>query len=236
MQVLPGQAGPMYLWSEVLAVSGAGQTLAELSKDHSIFIATNAGDYDAAQVRMALGRVQLDRYIDKIFTNNEVGWNKNKPEFYLRLSESLHREPIELIMIGDDFEQDVKTAHMARLKTVWFNPQGKNNLNELPVQTGEIHQLSEIRSLLTQGFLPELDACDSLLTECKVPDNVRRHTAAVAVLAYHLADKLKAKNINVDPILVHRAAYLHDIDKMITDKPAAHGHLSAGILREWGQP
>jgi hypothetical protein len=52
-------------------------------------------------------------------------------------------------------------------------------------------------------------------------------------LAYHLADKLKAKNITVDPILVHRAAYLHDIDKMITDKPAA---LSAGILREWGQP
>ena len=236
MEVLPGMEGAMVYWPKVQAVNGAWNTLDRLSKIYPCYVATNAEDSSAIEVQAALARADLDRFISGIFTKTEIGFRKSNPEFYRSISSRLNVPPGQMIMIGDDFEQDVLSAHRAGLFTVWLNSKGNELTSCLPYQDAEILWLDGISRVMETKFPPTIETCNIWLEENQVPDNIRSHMQAVADYAYKLAVNLQNANVDVDPILVHRGAWLHDIGKLHESKSNLdHGAVGANILRRKGE-
>lgn len=236
MQVLPGMIGAMVNWSEVKVVDGARSVLEMLSKQYPCYVATNADDSNAIQIMAALARVDLDKFIYGVFTKQETGYRKTCPEFYLSLADLLNVPPDQMIMIGDDFVQDILSAHRAGLRTVWLNSRGDELPSCLPYQDAEISCLDGIFRVMENKFPPTIETCNNWLEEYRVPVNIRFHMQAVADHAYKLTVKVQHANVPVDPILVHRAAWLHDIGKLQeSSSNSDHGAVGADILRGKGE-
>jgi putative nucleotidyltransferase with HDIG domain len=236
MQILPGMQGAMADWPVVKEVNGAWSVLNELSNKHACYIATNAEDSNANQIQAALARVDLDKFISGIFTKTEIGCRKDDPEFYRSISKILHETSDHMIMIGDDHDQDVMSAHKAGLHTIWLNSKGVELNKGIPYHDAENPNLGEIIRVIETKFPPTIETCDKWLDEYHVPGNIRRHMQAVADNAYKLAVKLLHTNVDVDPIMVHRAGWLHDIGKLQESTVKRdHGEVGADILREKGE-
>lgn len=236
MQILPGMQGAMVKWPVVKEVNGAWNLLDTLSKKYACYIATNAEDSSANQIQASLERVDLDKFISGIFTKTEIGCCKNDPEFYRSISKILNVPSTQLIMIGDDHEQDVMSAHRAGMHTIWLNSKGVELKSDLPYHDAEITNLGETIRRIGAKFPPTIETCNTWLEEYHVPDNIRRHMQEVADHAYKLAVKVQRANVIVDPIMVHRAGWLHDIGKMQeSTRNKDHGAIGADILREKGE-
>jgi len=236
MQIIPGMQGAMVNWPLVREVNGAWNLLDTLSKKYACYIATNSEDSSASQIQVALARVDLDKFIWGIFTKTDIVCRKNDPEFYRSISKRLNTPPEHMIMIGDDHEQDIMSAHRAGLHTIWLNSKGSEFRSGIPFQDAEISNLIEIIRVLKNKFPPTIETCEKWLEEYHVPDNIRRHMQRVADHAYELAMKLQHANVIVDPIMVHRAGWLHDIGKLQErTRKKDHGAIGADILREKGE-
>jgi len=155
LMVDDGQPGSMAEWPRVVAVPGAAEALAALHGRYRLCVATNADDSGAAEVMAALGRVGLARFVDRVFSSRDVGARKPDPAFYaavldaLRADAAANREPPldadHVIMVGDNFDNDVAGATAAGLRAVWFNPKRATRLGEPVLITGAA--IAEIRSL-----------------------------------------------------------------------------------------
>jgi aminoglycoside 6'-N-acetyltransferase I len=113
---------PMERWSTVTAVPGAPECLAALHGRVPLCIATNAEQSDRSMIARALERVELDRFIDRIFCFADVGFRKGHPEFWHAVGAELGLPPVEIVMIGDSLEHDVLAPARAGVQTVWFSP------------------------------------------------------------------------------------------------------------------
>lgn len=236
MQIIPGMQGAMVNWPVVREVNGAWNLLDTLSKKYACYIATNAEDSSANQIQAALARVDLDKFISGIFTKSEIVCRKDDPEFYRSISIRLNTPPKHMIMVGDDHDQDIMSAHRAGLKTIWLNSKGVEPKSGIPHHDAEIRNLGEAIRVIETKFPPTIEICDSWLDEYHIPDNIRKHMQAVADHAYKLAVKLQHANVIVDPIMVHRAGWLHDIGKLQErTRNEDHGAIGADILREKGE-
>ncbi|MGR5236298.1 HAD family hydrolase [Vibrio alfacsensis] len=120
----PHAQGKMCDWEHVEAVPQARETLAKLSQLHSIYIATSASDSAMEDVQKAFERVELDQYICGYFCFANLGIAKNKPDFYLAVTEQLSVEPNQLTMVGDLPKKDIYPAKEAGLNVIWFNANG----------------------------------------------------------------------------------------------------------------
>lgn len=236
MPVFPEYESAMCTWPQVFAMPDAREVLAVLNQNYVCRIATNAGDSQAAQVREALARVDLAEFIANIFTSREIGLNKTNPRFYDNLAKMVNADPADLIMIGDDYMQDVQSAYQAGWKTVWFNEKREACPAIHPMQDGEINHLLYLPEVLVLGFWPGLDQCQAWMDKYELPENICAHSRAVASYAYRLAVHLRYQGMNIDPLLIHRAALLHDLDKLQTDRAQAHGSLAAKIMLSKGFP
>ncbi len=58
----PDQTGKMCDWENVQAVNAALQTLEALSKQHQIYVATNAADSTESDIKLTFDRVGLSLY------------------------------------------------------------------------------------------------------------------------------------------------------------------------------
>ncbi len=121
MRVFPEYHGMMKDWPRVEAVPGAGQMLAALHRDWTLALATNAPDSDEEAIRAALGRVDLDRWLDRIYCFKKIGYKKPAREFFEAILKDLGLPAAQVIMVGDEYELDVLGAQSAGLRAVWFN-------------------------------------------------------------------------------------------------------------------
>lgn len=137
--------GPMCAWPRVEVVPGAAEALRELSGRAGVALATNAADSQEEEIWKALARAGLDRFIDRIFCFKSVGHKKSSPPFFAHVMEQLGLPASRLLMVGDDFEQDVTAANAVGIQAVWFNekshevPEGPDHLTihhlrDLPAQ------------------------------------------------------------------------------------------------------
>lgn len=236
MREIPGFDGPMADWPRVEAIPGAREALEALHGRFAIAVATNAAASDGALVRAALARVGLDGYVDAAFTARELGVAKPDPEFFRRVLGALGREPSEVVMVGDSYGSDVVGAKGAGLRALWFNPTGARPPLVHPVHDAEVRILAELPRVLEGPFLPDLAEALALLRAHGVTENVVRHSLAVAAVAHGLALRLRERGVPVDPLLVHRGALLHDLDKLSSERPADHGVKAGDVLRRLGWP
>ena len=138
------ESGKMCHWSKVQAMEGAHHTLSILSKVHPIYIATNAADSSVDDIKHAFERVELSCYIDGYFCQANLGIGKGTPEFFLKIAEHLNVKPSSLIMVGDNYENDIAPAITAGLEAIWLNP----NSSPLPSEP-VIKQITGLSELVT---------------------------------------------------------------------------------------
>jgi FMN phosphatase YigB (HAD superfamily) len=137
---LPKMKGPMCSWSRVSMVEGADRVLAALSAQYTCHLATNAAASDELQIRQALERVGLSRFIERIFCSHTLGCGKDSPRFYKKIQQTLGCPSSNIVMIGDSFYSDITSATSSGLQAIWFNP----TRQPVPEGINAIHCLKEL--------------------------------------------------------------------------------------------
>jgi FMN phosphatase YigB (HAD superfamily) len=112
---------PMALWHEVRAVDGAAAVLAALAPRHRIAVASNAANSDRASIRHALARVGLDGFVAEIFCFRDLGLKKGDARFWDAVAARLAVPRAQLLMVGDDLDNDVLAPRRAGIASVWLN-------------------------------------------------------------------------------------------------------------------
>lgn len=148
MRVFPEYEGPMVTWPRVEAAPHAAEVLAALQSQWLLALATNAEASTEADIRAALARVGLDRWLDKIYCFRGVGYKKSSPAFFAQVLADLGLDPRQVVMVGDDFEADVLGANRCGIRALWLNVQSAE------VRQGEcystIHDLRALPAALTE--------------------------------------------------------------------------------------
>jgi HAD superfamily hydrolase (TIGR01509 family) len=240
MRVFPDFEGPMVDWPQAAAMEGAQPVLAQLQEHSRLFVATNAADSSAEQVRAALQRVGLDAYFERIFTMHELGSRKPDPAFFHSLSRQIDLPFEKCVMIGDDLQADVRGALQAGWRAIWLNPNSQPFPGLLPLHDGDIARLAELPGTLTRLHLPNFTTAINWLLSAGSPHNILLHVQMVAALAYQMALWIRARGNVVDPILAHRGGLLHDLAKAASfeskDRSEDHGQMAGRMLDERLQP
>ncbi|WP_261885842.1 HAD family hydrolase [Vibrio pomeroyi] len=144
----PDAQGKMCDWETVQEVSGAQTLLAQLSKHHNIYIATNAADSSEGDIIRAFERVGLSQYIDGYFCKASIGLSKYDSGFYPAIITELDIEPQDLTMIGDTLEKDIYPALEAGLQVVWLNTEGAIADTHLPIV--EVQNLTQLLEFINE--------------------------------------------------------------------------------------
>lgn len=118
----------------------AGSTLSELSRrGYRIAIASN---FDARLNRVCDGLPEL-REVPWRFISSLVGFRKTHPGFFAKLIEQAQCSANEILMVGDDLQQDVRSAQRTGLNAIHL-VRGVSS----PSEVGAINLLSDLLELL----------------------------------------------------------------------------------------
>jgi len=141
---------PMALWPEVRAIDGAAGVLAALAPRYRIAVATNAKVSDRASIQKALTRVALEAFVTEIFCFRDLGLEKADPRFWDAVVGRLAVPRAQLLMVGDDLDNDVLAPRRAGIASVWLN--WKRAPTPLGVVVPTIERLDLLPSLLAVDF------------------------------------------------------------------------------------
>lgn len=126
---------------------GAPELLEELYRKYRLYIVSNG----TAKVQESrIGSSGIAKYMDGIFISQILGANKPDKQFFdICFAEIPDFSLSETVIIGDSLSSDIKGGINAGITTVWFNPKGIENDNDIkPDYT--IKELSEVPGLLSQ--------------------------------------------------------------------------------------
>ena len=126
---------------------GAPELLEGLYRKYRLYIVSNG----TAKVQEGrIGSSGIKKYMDGIFISQILGANKPDKQFFdICFSEIPDFSLSETVIIGDSLSSDIKGGINAGITTVWFNPKGIENDNDIkPDYT--IKELSEVPGLLSQ--------------------------------------------------------------------------------------
>lgn len=126
---------------------GAPELLEELYRKYRLYIVSNG----TAKVQEGrIGSSGIAKYMDGIFISQLLGANKPDKQFFdICFAEIPDFSLSETVIIGDSLSSDIKGGINAGIITVWFNPKGIENDNDIkPDYT--IKELSEVPGLLSQ--------------------------------------------------------------------------------------
>ena len=126
---------------------GAPELLEELYRKYRLYIVSNG----TAKVQEGrIGSSGIAKYMDGIFISQILGANKPDKQFFdICFAEIPDSSLSETVIIGDSLSSDIKGGINAGITTVWFNPKGIENDNDIkPDYT--IKELSEVPGLLSQ--------------------------------------------------------------------------------------
>ena len=126
---------------------GAPELLEELYGKYRLYIVSNG----TAKVQEGrIGSSGIAKYMDGIFISQVLGANKPDKQFFdICFAEIPDFSLSETIIIGDSLSSDIKGGINAGIITVWLNPKGIENDNDIkPDYT--IKELSEVPGLLSQ--------------------------------------------------------------------------------------
>ncbi len=227
---LPQHHGKMKDWPHVQALDGVELTLSELSNDYKIVLATNAEDSNTTDIREALDRVNLGKYLTQIFSYHDLRVKKPEVVFFHKIQEMLSCNGSEIVMIGDNYQQDIIGAKQAGWRTIWFNANKRIAPAHLPLHDLEVKHLSEISDALKKPFYPDVQTCLNWYIESGVTHTLLAHVNNVAAISYQVALWFAEKGFPVNPILAHRGGLLHDLAKLKDESKKNHAELAAEIL------
>lgn len=176
----------------------------------------------------------------------------------LWMTELLPAASPEALRYFMSFERPGPGARVAVLKSklaplIWISPESTRRLREekwgfrellteLPVQKLDIWDPGSFKRIWCEADWIEAGAImadrkaygpifiRSIRDFAHMPLHIRAHCDAVAMVASHLADALKAKGHNIDPNLVKSGAALHDICRLLP----RHDRAGADLFQRMG--
>ena len=102
---------------------GAEQLLKDLSSRYDLYLASNGA---AAVQNPRLDDAGLRPYFKGIFISEEMGADKPSKAFFDACFAAIPGFRLEeTVMVGDSLTSDIRGGSNAGLRTVWFNPHGK---------------------------------------------------------------------------------------------------------------
>ncbi|MCP4985573.1 MAG: HAD hydrolase-like protein [Colwellia sp.] len=137
----PGVSGKMCDWDIVEAVSGAKEALEALSKHSQVYIATGAADSTELEIKRAFDRVGLSQFISGYFCKANLGMSKGTPEFLNAILDKLKITSVNVAMVGDNFEKDIKPAISVGIQPYWFT---EKDIESIPNNVKVIKELSAL--------------------------------------------------------------------------------------------
>ncbi|BBB63428.1 noncanonical pyrimidine nucleotidase, YjjG family protein [Undibacterium sp. KW1] len=112
--------------------------LERLSADYQLMIISNGS---ASMQRRKLHQAGLTAYFEHIFISAEVGYAK--PDTRLFSHALNHCDHASIVMIGDDYINDMQPAMAMKLTTVFINPENENFAIRPDHELSNIHALEE---------------------------------------------------------------------------------------------
>jgi len=124
---------------------GAEEAVIELHKKYRLFLASN-GNASVQKGRMT--SANLYRFFEQVFVSQEVGFDKpSKAYFDACFARIPGFDPRKAIMVGDSLTSDIRGGINAGLRTVWVNPNHKENHTDIQPDY-EIESIKELEDLL----------------------------------------------------------------------------------------
>jgi FMN phosphatase YigB (HAD superfamily) len=137
----PDAQGKMRDWEVVEAVEGAELALSHISKTAKIYIATGTADSNEVDIEKAFERVGLSKYISGYFSKANVGFGKGTSEFYQSILSILDKEPSQVTMVGDNFQNDITPAANIGIQTFWLTSSPATTLPKGTITISRLNQL-----------------------------------------------------------------------------------------------
>ena len=78
--------------------------------------------------------------VQHLVISSEVGWKKPAAQFFAEVARLANLVPEQILIVGDDVENDFEGARAAGLPALLFDPPGKSNL----APTERIARLSDL--------------------------------------------------------------------------------------------
>jgi len=228
--------GKMVDWPELTIIHGADKMLQCLSQEFDIVVASNAEDSNAMDVKKAMDRVNLSSYIQQYFTVNELKAKKPDQKYYKNLLNALQKPVEQLIMIGDDYQNDILPAVSFGIHSIWFNEHNRPATARYPMQEKECFSLLDIPKLIPATPLPSMQICYFWYLQQNATYSLLAHVNTVAAASYQLAIWLRNCGIQISPLLSHRGGFLHDISKFKENGSENHALLAYNFLNNNDQP
>lgn len=95
-----------------------------------------------------LERSNLLPLIDGVFISDEIGYEKPAKEFFDYVLQHIGTyAKDEILIVGDSLTSDMLGGILAGIQCCWYNPEGKENIDNLPIHY-TIQNLNRIRELL----------------------------------------------------------------------------------------
>jgi putative hydrolase of the HAD superfamily len=130
------------------------RVLKELKKrGYKLGIITNTVTSREEHVRMALKRIDLERYFDVVVTSVDVGFNKPEEEIFLTALKAVDVKPEEAVMVGNRVSADIVGGNRIGMKTILYKwneryPDEITSTEEQPTRT--INSLKDLPRVLTE--------------------------------------------------------------------------------------
>jgi putative hydrolase of the HAD superfamily len=128
------------------------EVLAELKqRGYKLGVITNTVTSREEHVRIALRRIDCEKYFDCVVTSVDMGCNKPEEKIFSAALKRLGVKPQEAIMVGDRIKTDIAGGNRIGMKTVLFRwnkryPEEINSPEEQPSST--IKSLRELPKIL----------------------------------------------------------------------------------------
>ncbi len=128
-----------------LFIDGAEELLENLYGKYRLYLASNGTGWVQERRLKSAG---IGRYFDGIFISQQIGFDKPDPRFYEGCIRQIpDYNPEETVMVGDSLTSDIKGGQAIGVRTIWFNPKGKENPSDIRPDYCLSH-LSELPALL----------------------------------------------------------------------------------------
>jgi FMN phosphatase YigB (HAD superfamily) len=120
------QKGPMHKWTKISAVKNSEKCLSLISENIPCYIATNAKDSSKEDIYKVLNIVNIGKYVSDVFCYKEIGYEKPNSNFFNEILIRLSLKSSEIILVGDDLENDYYGAINNGISGILFDPKNKH--------------------------------------------------------------------------------------------------------------
>ena len=106
------------------------ETLARLSEKYTLSIASYT---QSSFTRPELKELDIEKYFSFFIFSSDIGFRKESPEFYKKCLQVVGKNPVDCVMVGDNYREDVSVPSQLGINTVWIkNPDTHSKHSDLP--------------------------------------------------------------------------------------------------------